>query len=82
MDSGLTADLVSGLALDVSKNKLIEEEPGPDYECMQYDRNMHWVGLTIRGAPYQRKAGALFSYAKSGFSYLWRLATFFSRRYV
>ena len=30
------------------------------------------AGLTIRGAPYQRKAGALFSYAKPGFSYLWR----------
>jgi len=36
------------------------------------------------GAPYQRKAGALFSYAKPGFSYLWRctfspkkLTTFF-----
>ena len=29
-------------------------------------------GLTIRGAPYQRKVGALFSYAKPGFSYLWR----------
>jgi len=28
------------------------------------------------GAPYQRKAGALFWYAKPGFSYLWR-CTFF-----
>ena len=36
------------------------------------------AGLTIRGAPYQRKAGALFSYAKSGFSYLWR-CTFFPK---
>ena len=41
------------------------------------------------GAPYQRKAGALFSYAKPGFSYLWRCTFFpkkvddiFSRRYV
>jgi len=41
------------------------------------------------GGPYQRKAGALFSYAKPGFSYLWqctfspkKLTTFFSRRYV
>ena len=31
------------------------------------------------GAPYQRKAGALFSYAKPGFSYLWR-CTFFPKK--
>ena len=41
------------------------------------------------GAPYQRKAGALFSYAKPWFSYLWRCPffpkkddDFFSRRYT
>jgi len=31
------------------------------------------------GAPYQRKAGALFSYAKPRFSYLWR-CTFFPKK--
>jgi len=31
------------------------------------------------GAPYQRKAGALFSYVKPGFSYLWR-CTFFPKK--
>jgi len=41
------------------------------------------AGLTIRGAPYQRKTGALFSYAKPGFSYLWRcLVVHFFRKKV
>ena len=55
-------------------------------------RNHHALHLTTRqydplyqgrinhsGAPYQRKAGALFSYAKPGFSYLWR-CTFFPKK--
>jgi len=37
------------------------------------------AGLTIRRAPYQRKAGALFLYVKPGFSYLWR-CTFFPKK--
>jgi len=53
----------------------------------QYD-TLYQGRINHSGAPYQRKAGALFSYAKPGFSYLWpctfsqKLTTFFSLRYV
>jgi len=43
---------------------------------------MSRAGLTIRGAPYQRKAGALFSYAKPVFSYLWRRCTLFPKSWL
>ena len=38
------------------------------FRKLSSDRHMHRAGLTNSGGPYQRKAGALFSYAKPAFS--------------